>query len=42
MAMWFVLNVKCFKMVKYVLCTDGNVLLYQLSGGGKTWEGLVF
>ena len=30
------------KWLNMFCALDGNVLLYQLSGGEKTWEGLVF
>lgn len=43
-AMWFVLNVKCFKIVNMFCSWDGNVPLCRLimEEGGKSWMGLVF
>lgn len=43
-AMWFVLNVKCFKIVNMFCSRDGNVPLHRLimEEGEKSWMGLVF
>lgn len=43
-AMWFVLNVKCFKIVNMFCSLDGNVSLHHLvmEGGGRNMDGIGF
>lgn len=41
-AVWFVLNVKCFRIVNTVCARDGNGLYHLITEEIKTCVGLVF